>query len=289
MRARSLLTFALGEPPAPHPALPGSTALALFVCTIAALGMELALKHALKMDDPMGMQGWRFAAHGGLPLLALAGWQSFHLKRARLAVVVAAPFILAPLGAGAFGHMGALVNDWRWLVVPTVSGVALLAAAMRHLEAERFGLTMGDWRWWLPRTGAFMLALLPALVVASRIFPSLIEYYPVWDHADHDPRLLAHESLALGLDMLSWEFLFRALLLFVLLERGDWVSAVLVQSFPFFLLHYRKPEPELIASWVGGIAAGLFALRARSFWPLWIMHWSQLVWMSTLGYLAINP
>ncbi len=288
MRAASLLNFTLGEPPPARPPEPGSAGFVLFVCSAAALGMELALKHALKMDDPMGMAGWRYAAHGALPLLALAAWQSVRLRRSRLAVVLACPLVLAPLAAGTFGRMPALIADWRWLVIPTLAGVTLLAAAMRYLEPERFGLTMGDWRWWAPRTAAFVVIVVPSVTVFCFLFPSLIEYYPVWDHADHDARLLAHETIAVGLDMLSWEFLFRGVLLFACLQRGDWLTAVLIQSFPFFILHYRKPEPELIAAWAGGVAAGMFAIRARSFWPLWIMHWTQLAWMSTLGFLAIN-
>ena len=66
-------------------------------------------------------------------------------------------------------------------------------------------------------------------------------------------------------------------------RRGDALVAILLHAFPFFLLHGNKPEIELLSSFVGGIFAGWFCLRARTFFPLYVIH---IVMITTVGFTS---
>ena len=102
--------------------------------------------------------------------------------------------------------------------------------------------------------------------------PPLAHYYPLYKPAQTSFSELELSLSAIALDFVGWEFLFRGFLLFGLARRGDALMAILLQSLPFFLLHGPKPELEMISSYVGAIFAGWFCLRARTFFPLWVIH-----------------
>ena len=75
------------------------------------------------------------------------------------------------------------------------------------------------------------------------------------------------------------------MLLFGFYRRGDPWTAIWVQAIPFFLLHYDKPSVELALSLVGGAVSGWFTLRARSIYPLIILHTAQITTVGFVGQL----
>jgi membrane protease YdiL (CAAX protease family) len=261
--------------------------LVVFVCTAAALGMWLGSRHAFK-NDPMLMGVWRMLAHGGVPLAAVGIWEARAWARPRAldaALVTAGVTGLLGLCALRFTPLGA---DWftaaptLHLAVPSLVAAALVLAGLAHAgtDLRRWGIGLGDWRWWLPHHGVLLAGLIPVLVLTTVLVPPLAAFYPTYKPArtELDALFMLHGSLAL--DFVGWEFLFRGFLLFAVARRGDAVLAIVLQALPFFLLHGTKPEIEMLSSFVGGMFAGWFCLRARSFFPLYVIHW---VMITTVG------
>jgi membrane protease YdiL (CAAX protease family) len=234
------------------------------------------------------------AVHGGLPLAAVGMWELWVRRRARgdarggvvafVGTLAGVALLLAPLVArfSTAGAAAMATSPGTWIVLPDLCGTVLLLAALRDLGARLadWGIGLGDWRWWLPHHGVLLGLLVPVLVATTWLVPPLAAFYPVYKPArTHlDALVLAHGALAL--DFIGWEFLFRGFLLFAVARRGDALLAILVQALPFFLLHSPKPEIEMLSSFVGGIFAGWFCLRARSFFPLYVIH---LTMITTVG------
>ena len=153
------------------------------------------------------------------------------------------------------------------------------------LALDRFGLGLGDWRWWLPRTalGVVLLALGGALLVQTSA--SMLRFYPPFMSARADGAGLGLHLAGLTLDIYGWELMLRGLLLWVFALRGDVRGAIEAQAIVFFLGHLDKPLVECLVSLPGGVLAGMFALRARSFLPIFVLHTAQLWAVNIAGYL----
>lgn len=83
-------------------------------------------------------------------------------------------------------------------------------------------------------------------------------------------RSLLYE-IGCALYFVGWEYFYRGFLT-ISLYRPLGIHAIFVGNIPFVLMHAGKPFPEALGSIVAGVALGLFALRARSFWYGWLLH-----------------
>jgi membrane protease YdiL (CAAX protease family) len=127
-----------------------------------------------------------------------------------------------------------------------------------------FGLRLGNWRLWGFHLAVVVILGLPILYAASRI-PSVVEYY-----TQEEFRLVRY-SLEIAAYLFGWEFILRGFLLFGLKEKlGE--ASILVQMVPFVLLHFGKPEIEMVSTIIMGIYFGYVAYRGNSCWPTVIMH-----------------
>ena len=81
--------------------------------------------------------------------------------------------------------------------------------------------------------------------------------------------------------MISWEFLFRGYLLFALQPTTGHLASV-VQMVPFVLMHMvsRKPISEVYFTVGSGLLSGVFALLARSAWPI--------IWLHAAGAILLD-
>ncbi|MFQ6099010.1 MAG: type II CAAX prenyl endopeptidase Rce1 family protein [Armatimonadota bacterium] len=151
-------------------------------------------------------------------------------------------------------------------VAPVIVCVFLLDAGPKE-----FGLQNGDHRVALRYMGAYALVVIPAIVLASRL-PSFQRYYPIYRPAAEDVDKWLISVLSFGVYFFVWEFFFRGYLLFGLAKRfGPY--AIIIQTIPFTLVHLGKPEPEVFAAIVAGLALGLMAYHSRSMLPCFILHW----------------
>lgn len=121
---------------------------------------------------------------------------------------------------------------------------------------ERYGLTLGEWRWGL----GLMLAgcaVMTSVVLWFATLPDVRAYYA--PSAAPVPELL----LIHGLDLAAAEFAFRGFLMMTLLRIMGPVGVV-VAALPFVFGHLGKPELELLSTLAGGFVYGWLAWRTRS-------------------------
>jgi membrane protease YdiL (CAAX protease family) len=152
----------------------------------------------------------------------------------------------------------------------------------------RYGLTLGRWREGLAWTVGGTLVM----AVAAWLFWQLSDFraYYVDYVAIRNPSGDWWRWVALsGLQMFSWEFLFRGFLLFALADLfGPY--AIWIQTVPFVMAHFGKPEWETYASIAGGALSGWIAYRVGSFYPSWLIHWALAVggWLAVVGKWGVT-
>jgi hypothetical protein len=147
-----------------------------------------------------------------------------------------------------------------YLIIPLI---AILALRQNPLK---WGLGIGRWKWTLGLTVAGAVGSTMLLLLAVRL-PVFQHYY---DRLGPQGALWPWVGLFV-VDMLVWEFFFRAFMLFGL-EPALGEMAVYVQMIPFAIAHIGKPEAETLSSIVGGILIGYIVRYCRSFWPAFILH-----------------
>lgn len=272
----ALLSASLGE--RTHvPEEPRSDLLLSLVFGVGALAMYLDTRQTFR--PPPAEDTWTFFIYFTIPLCLAVGWE---LSRAGRSLVV--PAIVGTLaGAAAIARVGSEDLARALAADPTpLLGAAALGALLLLLEAWRqgvsvasWGIGLGDWRWWGPRCLGALVGVELMVVAAVWAFPDFRAEYPDYVPARTDLGALLWYQAWLGLYMFAWEGYFRGMLLWGLARRGDALFAIFTAAVPFFLLHWHKPEVEMLASFVGSVGAGWFCLRARSFLPLWLLHWAM--------------
>lgn len=154
--------------------------------------------------------------------------------------------------------------DWAssmvyYAVLPILSIILLL-----RKNPLDFGLRLGNWKLWGFHLAIVIIVGLPILYGASRM-TDVAAYYTQVEFK------LVRYSLEISAALFAWEFILRGFLLFGLKEKLGEVS-ILVQMVPFVLLHFGKPEIEMISTIIMGIYFGYVAYRSNSCWPAVLMH-----------------
>ena len=124
--------------------------------------------------------------------------------------------------------------------------------------------------------------MLPLLLFAARQ-PSFQRVYPYFQFETIGPGFLL---LGLGVrlfGMFAWEFLLRGYVLFGFERRVGAAAAIAVQTIPFVVMHVGKPPLETYGALVAGVVLGIVAIRARSFIPCAILHWSVAATLDVLS------
>jgi membrane protease YdiL (CAAX protease family) len=296
MKILALFRWFLGELPE-FEQREHSNKLVWWVGVISGLGILFGEYHILS-GNPMTRGLWRFTCHGVFSIVGLALFYSW-LERAKFSMskvyaLLALCFVFIPIGIRIFG-----INRGGPLFLrehPEVFALVLLASLTcagivfwkEGVELKKWGISFGDWHWWLPRVGVVVAIMIPTVGAVMFLDPTMSDFYPVWKPARKQVGLLIIEQLAYGIDLLGWELFFRGFLLFGFARRGDPITAIWIQTFPFFILHGEKPYFELVTSLIGGVLSGWFCLRANSFVPLFLLHWVQIVLVSVLGFWVIH-
>jgi membrane protease YdiL (CAAX protease family) len=163
---------------------------------------------------------------------------------------------------------------WRVIEVlclQVMTPLTLLYLVRMGLPPADVGLSLGN-RMTTLKTTAILLSLAGAMSVIGLLFPSMTNYYPIWQSgSDVTPGEFIYHEAIIAIMMFGGEFFYRGLVLFTLARRSFW-GAILLQSLPYAFLHLGKPAVEVPYSLVAGIIFGWANLRSRSMLPSWVTH-----------------
>jgi membrane protease YdiL (CAAX protease family) len=225
-------------------------------------------------------------------------------------VVPATVFVTAGLALWVYGYYGSMAFYQRVLAVrlPLDPGTAaaapffywygstfltlvllptlVLRVAERLAPAEErvgsLGWGLGEWRVGVPAALVFCGFMLVLVGVAVST-PDFRGKYPLFADAGRSLGTLVAYEAAYAAYFVSWEFFFRGFLTLGLAQTlGIW--AVFVQMLPCVVLHFGKPDLEVMSSVFGGIVLGYLALRTGSIWYGAAVHVLTAV---TLDILAL--
>src|SRR5439155_14807947 len=161
-----------------------------------------------------------------------------------------------------------LLVNVTWLLLPAI---VVIVGFLRE-NPEQYGMRPPETGAWKV-AGLFFVGMLPIIWVMSRR-PEFYHQYPLFPEAGRTYTGLAIHQLTYGFYLLCWEFFFRGFMTFGLSRAFGPVIAVGIQAIGFGILHYGKPGLEMYSSFGGGIVLGWLALRYRSFYPCFILHWA---------------
>ncbi len=212
---------------------------------------------------------------------------------ARVLAVVAMAVAAAPYLRGSVLGLSrgwALENPDLVLYPALVASLLAFAAAFTGgFDAEAHGIGRGDWRWWGPRVGGLLAVVVGFGVLAVLTIPQLQEYYPSDRDARRDLGALFVVQAGRGLYLLVEEFFWHGLALFAITRTHGPRAAVWITSFLYFAAHHPKPELEMASSLVGALLLGLGCLRARSFWPAFLLHWPLNIAVELTAFFLMGP
>lgn len=173
----------------------------------------------------------------------------------------------------------------RLLVTGAMFGLSPLVPMFLFRNKPRdYGLTMGNLKVWPRDILFFFLAMLVILLVSFK-FSRLKVTYPIYHKAKYGlDHFMIYQAVQL-FHMLGWEFFFRGFMLFGLSKKIDPKLSILIQTIPFALMHYRKPQLEAYGSVFAGVFQGMIGVRAGSFLPCALLHWLVALAADVIGIL----
>jgi membrane protease YdiL (CAAX protease family) len=157
-----------------------------------------------------------------------------------------------------------IASDWLSSLIYYAALPILFIVLILNKNPLDYGLRLGNVRVWGFYVAVTCFAAVPVLSLAL-LLPSLSRYYRTenFDIAEYALRYTAILSAS--------EFLYRGFLLFGLKGKLKEAS-ILVQTIPFVLIHFGKPELETVSTLITGLYFGYVAYRGNSFWPAFIIH-----------------
>ncbi len=175
------------------------------------------------------------------------------------------------------GRIHALGERWEifgWFGVNFLLLFLVPAAVILGIWRQRlsdFGLGWGRPAVWGRYLAAYAVIMIPVIILASRL-PSLRDYYPRYPYARESAGWFLLASAGWLVYFFAWEFFFRGFLLNLLAPRYGGI-AIVVQTLPFVMMHFPKPEVETLSAVMAGLALGVMAYRGRSMLGTWLLHW----------------
>lgn len=117
------------------------------------------------------------------------------------------------------------------------------------------------------------IAIATPLILLNSFDPAFQREYPLTKLAGSSVSAFIIWELVYALYYLGWEPYFRGTLLFGLKDRIGALGAIFFQTAISCFVHIGKPPGEFASSLVAGFFFGAVALRLRSFWWIFVLHW----------------
>lgn len=152
----------------------------------------------------------------------------------------------------------------------------------------KFGLKLPNAKKGLLMTAALAGFMFICILIAVKIFPGFGKYYPMAKFAKTSISIFIVYEICYFLYFIGWEFFFHSFMLFPYEKKFGKAGAILIGAMPFVILHIGKPFPEVLGSFVAGIALSILALETRSFWYGVFLHGLVAVFMDIAVVLLIK-
>lgn len=166
---------------------------------------------------------------------------------------------------------------WKFFLFFILAGLIpfLYVVLVVKKPLSYFGLGIGDYKLGLKLLAIIIpLVILPLIWIASHM-PTIKAEYPLARSLITNSDLFwQYELIYIICYYIAWEFFFRGFILFGLAEKFGITHAILIQTISSCLIHLGKPEGETLGSIVSGIIFGYIAIKTRSIWYVWIMHFT---------------
>ncbi len=185
---------------------------------------------------------------------------------------------------GQIRQLGPRWELFGWFGVTFLALFVVPALVIKFVFRQRlsdYGLGLGRPAVWGRYLLVFAAVMVPVIVLASRL-PSLHDFYPRYPYARDSAGWFLAAAGGWLVYFFAWEFFFRGFLLNLLAPRFGGGLAIAVQTLPFVLMHFPKPEAEAFSSILAGVALGLMAYRGRSMIGTWLLHWGVAFLMDLL-------
>ena len=229
--------------------------------------------------------------------LALAGFALLApRRRAMLARALAGGAVAAAMVPFVRREWLDLPRTWpsqtpEWLLGPAgIAAVCAVAAALvGAFDWATYGVGRGDAAWWLPRTGVVVALMAPFVALVTVGSQTLRDYYPYDDLARGSVQELLISQLGRGLYLWSEEFFWHGLALFSIARTHGPRAAILCTSFLYFMFHHSKPPLEMLSSYLGALLLGVACLRARTYWPAFLVHWPLNLFVELSAFALEGP
>jgi len=135
-----------------------------------------------------------------------------------------------------------------------------------------YGLSLGNKREGITLSLIFLLAYIPFFLILLNSGNFFNYYIPTLIQISSLKSLVILEAKNF-IEVLKCEFIFRGFLLFGLKKEFGDNNSILVQTIPYSLVHIGNPELECYGSILVGLSLGYLALRTRSIWYGFMLHW----------------
>lgn len=210
--------------------------------------------------------------------------KKFDLKA--LIIIVYSTFIL--LFTVYFRRTTLFFPEHRFLDRLLIAGAIYLIAPLILLpifkyKLKDFGIQFGRAKQWIKEMLVFFIVMVVILVIVFK-FTNLKHVYPLFRAARTNVNYFILYQCIQLFHMIAWEFFFRGFMLFGL-EKKYGRLAILIQTIPFAIMHFRKPALEAYGSIFAGIFQGTLGLRSRSFIPCALLHFLVALAADVLGIL----
>lgn len=170
-----------------------------------------------------------------------------------------------------------------YLVIPL-----LITVFVFRIKLSECGFSFSGFVKSLPAVVVLYLLMLPFLLYAA---PKLefLQSYPFPKYAHCGPlsdkwtmtQFIVWECFY-GLQFFALEFFFRGFMIFPLKEKLGF-AAIFPMLVPYVMIHFDKPMPEAFGSVFAGFILGFLALKTRSFYGCFVLHYAIALTMDLLA------